>query len=164
MEIVPNRAQDIIRLHDEAGRHCEGFLDKAWQCGRLLLDQSHECEHGTFQDWIAANVPCISYMQAWKYMQVAKLSREKLLQFGSIRKALMASGKAVAEPKEVRDASEDMDALLDLAGILGTKWKQWENMFERMLPSASDEWLAEQAQLLRGPHDRYEQIKKRLTA
>ena len=163
MEIVESKAQAIIAAHNEAREHGGKAIEAAVKCGALLIEQKRNTPHGEFGNWLKQNCSHISHKTACAYMSLAtKFTRGLILNAKTVRQAYLAAGIIQEPPKEVRDPSEDMDALIDLAGILGTKWMQWDKMFERTLPTASDQWLVEQAELLRGPHDRYEQIKARL--
>jgi hypothetical protein len=163
MEIVESKAQAIIAAHNEAREHGGKAIEAAVKCGTLLIEQMKSTPKGGFTDWIEANCPNICRRTAYNYMTLAKrVQHVAHLDSKGLRQAYIAAGILKEQPKEVHDPSEDMDAMLDLAGILGTKWMQWDKMFERTLPTASDQWLVEQAELLRGPHDRYEQIKARL--
>ena len=111
MDII---VSDINRLHKEAHECARTALEKALQCGELLIQQKASLEHGQWEDWCKDNLD-FSYPQATRYMTCAKyaikISREIFLeQFDSIRQVEEQARKERAEAKaqkEREQAAED---------------------------------------------------------
>jgi hypothetical protein len=70
---LPNLAREINDAHRQVRMHAKGMLIEARRAGEALLVAKQQCEHGEFETWIRANCE-VSYRQARKYMQVAKLA------------------------------------------------------------------------------------------
>lgn len=82
-------------------------IAKALECGRLLTKQKESLGHGSWLEWLDANVPEISDRTARKYMALAKRNHgSDLNDMASLRQAYLATG-IIPAPAEKEPSPAD---------------------------------------------------------
>jgi hypothetical protein len=113
-QLVKNPGE-INRIHDEIIENSVALLQRAMECGTILLSVKNEMDHGEWEKWLAANCPQIEDRTARAYMRLAKNSEqlEKLAAENgssvadlSIRGALRLLTKAKTEEQKAKAKSD----------------------------------------------------------
>lgn len=95
------------RLAGDARTVASEAIAKALECGRLLIQQKESLGHGSWLDWLDANVPEISRWTARRYMSLAKGAHvPHLNDAASVRQAYLAAG-IIPQPEEKAPAPPD---------------------------------------------------------
>lgn len=98
--------RDATRLADEARGVASAAVAKAIECGQLLIRQKETLGHGSWLDWLDANVPEISRWTARRYMALAKGAESNgahvphLADATSVRQAYIATGIIPTNPEK----------------------------------------------------------------
>jgi len=99
--------QDSNRLANDARGVASDAISKALECGRLLIQQKESIGHGSWLEWLDANVPEISDRTARKYMALAKRNHDSdLTDSASLRQAYLATG-IIPAPEEKAPSPPD---------------------------------------------------------
>jgi hypothetical protein len=92
--------EDANRLATDARGVAAEAISKALECGRLLVQQKESLGHGSWLEWLDANLPEISDRTARKYMALAKRNHgSDLTDAASLRQAYLATG-IIPAPEE----------------------------------------------------------------
>ena len=92
--------QNANSLATDAKTIAADAISKAIECGRLLIQQKESLGHGSWLEWLDANVPEISDRTARKYMVLAKRNHgSDLNDAASLRQAYIATG-IIPSPEE----------------------------------------------------------------
>lgn len=106
-EIVVNLAEQINRSFEEsvalatqAKDQATTAINKALECGQLLLQQKAALKHGGWLEWLDANCPQLNERIARRYMALAKRTHESDLNDATtLRQAYLACGIIHEKPK-----------------------------------------------------------------
>lgn len=92
-EQIREAFQDANRLATNARGVASEAVAKAIHCGQLLLQQKESLGHGSWLQWLDANVPEISEWTARRYMALAKRAHvSDLNDTATVRQAYLATG------------------------------------------------------------------------
>ncbi len=87
------------RLAEEAKGVASGAVAKALECGQLLLRQKESLGHGSWLEWLDANVPEMTEWTARRYMALAKRAHvPDLKDAATVRQAYLATGIIPSDP------------------------------------------------------------------
>jgi len=102
----------------EAYRECEHLVSqtrefatkavaKAIECGQLLIQQKESLGHGSWLEWLDANVPEITDRTARRYMALANRTHvSDLNDTTTVRQAYLATG-IIPQPEDKKDQPPD---------------------------------------------------------
>ena len=112
-----NYAPQILFAHTEAARladfakdYAAQAVNKAVECGGLLLDQKASIPSGSWTDWLARHLPEVPAETLSRYMRAAKLSK-------LVTEASSGDGDGIR--KEIASDAQNKQALIAL-GIIPT--------------------------------------------
>jgi hypothetical protein len=95
------------RLATEAKGIASEAVAKAIECGQLLIQQKESLGHGSWLDWLTANIPEITDRTARRYMALAKRTHvSDLNDTATVRQAYLATG-IIPAPEEKPATSPD---------------------------------------------------------
>lgn len=94
-EELVSLAVEIREEHEACEHDAQSAVERAINCGRMLLEAKEKAGHGNWKSWIAENFPA-SYRTAAGYMRLAGASKVQDLAHLGIEKALAE----LAEPKD----------------------------------------------------------------
>jgi len=100
VELQINLAEQIRTVFQEANKLAENArgtasdaITKALECGQLLIQQKESLGHGSWLEWLDANLPEMTDRTARKYMALAKRNHgSDLTDAATLRKAYLAAG------------------------------------------------------------------------
>ena len=99
-EQIREAFRDANRLATDARAVASEAVAKAIQCGQLLLQQKESLGHGSWLEWLDANLPEITDRTARRYMALAKRTHvSDLNDTATVRQAYLATG-IIPEPEE----------------------------------------------------------------
>jgi hypothetical protein len=99
--------QNANRLATDARAVASEAIAKALECGNLLIQQKKSLGHGSWLEWLDANLPEVSDRTARKYMALAKRNHgSNLTDAASLRQAYLTTG-IIPEPGEKPPAPPD---------------------------------------------------------
>lgn len=106
-EAIRHAFAEAARLAKETTGYASKAVSKALECGRLLLEQKAALGHGSWLEWLDANVPEIGDRTARKYMALAKRNYDSdLTDSASLRQAYLATG-IIPAPEEKAPSPPD---------------------------------------------------------
>lgn len=106
-EQIRKAFRDANRIAADARTVASEAVAKAIQCGQLLLEQKAALGHGSWLEWLDANVPEIGDRTARKYMALAKRNYDSdLTDSASLRQAYLATG-IIPAPEEKAPSPPD---------------------------------------------------------
>jgi len=99
--------QNANRLATDARAVASDAIAKALECGQLLIQQKESLGHGSWLEWLDANVPEITDRTARRYMALAKRTHVSVLNdTATVRQAYLATG-IIPSPEEKAPAPPD---------------------------------------------------------
>jgi len=100
-------AKSIVETAGKVLHTAEEMLERAKECGKLLLEAKESIPHGQFIPWMEENCASVSVATAQRYMKLSKeIPKNGMCGFKTIRQAYLACGVIKPKPQTQRAAPQ----------------------------------------------------------